>query len=260
MLTHEAIKLIQKTAVEAEGAGVLETPAEPDHIYLLDTKDGIQERVAAVHPHHFNIADLASFKEIIKEAESTGRIFVNNECLLLLYADTRRDKASLDLQRTAQWLSLENINVPVPPDGYSFHTTVFDQKGLIRFLRIVMRGCLDDEGDVLTALAHLKFTNDAAAEATVSDKRESMGRSITNELHGADSLPDTVFLNVNIFATPGVKERARIACSLEVNLLDRNLRFKPYPDELDKAVADAVGNIIKDVRAGTKLPIYRGGE
>lgn len=144
-------------------------------------------------------------------------------------------------------------------------TALTEQAGRARsqklFVQFIVQNLRDEmeQGSpgLLAQLRNLKFTTTDEEEGDVRQGRASMGKSVMQELSGADQLPETITLTVNRWAQFGIK--AEIEVMLVVDLDERTICLKPLADSCVNANIKAhkeLGALIKQVTKHNR--VYHG--
>ncbi len=135
----------------------------------------------------------------------------------------------------------------------------FEQKAFVRLLRIDLAGALDPV-HLLNAVRSVKFESGSVTRGEVQKSRESIGREIISRVEPSAELPDEVTLRVPVFKTAGLREVFPVRCAVDVNPPEGKFQLLPLPDEIERAIADAlafIGAVLGD-GLDESVPHYQG--
>lgn len=227
---------IEKLAIASVKTKILETNVEPDGAYYLVGPDGKAELKTPSPKRHAETLDtpleLAKFLADLVKAEkiTNAATFYTETRILAVYdRDDRRDSVAVNLKPSPQYVWLRDAK------------SVMSQSDIVRTLRITFRGNLGDGSDLVTILRKLKFKADGTAEGDVQHGRESIGRSIVNEVTGLNALPEEIAFSVPVFDNHPF--RARIECALEINPADQTFRITAFPQQVKNAMDAALADV-----------------
>jgi hypothetical protein len=128
------------------------------------------------------------------------------------------------------------------------------------FVRWIVQN-LRDEFDasapgLLGTIRSLNFKSVDAADGSIQQGRESMGREIQNEITGASDLPETIIIKVKRWAD--MDYFAEIECLLVLDVQDRKLSLRPLADQLESAENKAQAWLHDLLTSGTDAAVYYG--
>lgn len=185
-MTKEALALLQETAVKAAAANRLDLPGDGRKAYLnLGGKVKEIDIPPKVREHQFRrLDDLIDMANLY--AENDGRPVVwhdQNGVILVLDDADRRDRGTFPLEITPQLQTLMMLEKQQPQ---------MTQKELIRLLRTQ----LNLDSAAIAVFRRIDWSTSTAGSGTVERGRESLGRSIEQQVKGAgdpriDQHPDS---------------------------------------------------------------------
>lgn len=124
---------------------------------------------------------------------------------------------------------------------------VLDQTALVRLLRVELRG-LVNAAAILTAVRKIKFRQSQAGHSDIQHGNESLGRTIEAEVTGAESIPDSLIVETNLFSNPGLDEmKSVIGLDLEIDVKNQKFLLRPIPDEVEKVTAVHLNGIRDEI-------------
>lgn len=249
----EAIKKIVDESVSVKPV-VLEFPKEKPGTYgvyvpgkpgdNLDTM--LQMRVAGPLWHNEQLADvdnLVAFVEKHSSDTGKGSVFVDDGIVTFVYDEhDRRDRASTRLEKTDQW---QILSKPLPP---------MEQKQIIRLLRINFNGALIDNS-LINILRELKFDSSGKIESTVNHGNAALGKQITNQITGVNTIPDQFALNLQVYKN--FPQKVQILCAIELHPEIGKIEIVPFPNELETGLLKTLESIRLKF-AATEVPSYLG--
>ena len=257
MLPVETVELIQRKAVEASKAQVLNVPRDPEHVVRFTTPDGKivteevkpKSRLGTFRDLKSLINFAKNLKEGIHKDGDSPVIWMDKRSILLVLDDvTRRSKIELSLLYTDQFDDVIN--------NAQYERS---HKDFLRFLKINLAGALPENSTLVHSLGKLTWKKTEQGESVVSHGSASMGNAINSAIQGLDVLPEEVVLKTRIFDVPDITYEEEITCALDIDEDAKTFRLVPLPGERSRVV-DAVCNSIF-YELGSELgdiPIYNG--
>lgn len=228
---------------------------EPDGAYYLIGPEGKAHLKIPGPKRHAEFLDtpLELTKYLANLAAGGGKnaaVFYTETSIVAVYdRDDRRDRVSVLLKPSPQYSWLRDSGVKT-----------MGQQEIVRTLRITFRGNLVGGSDIVNLLRKLKFKADGTAEGDIQHGRESLGKTIVNEVTGLNALPEDISFNVPVFDNHPF--RAYIECALEIDPANQNFRITAFPQQVKNAM-DAAMSDIEFTLAGndpkvTLPPRFRG--
>lgn len=246
---------VERLVIDALDSEIMECPQEPRGYYLIGPKGEAKlvRPEPGWHKEGFDrpeelrrfILEQSADKDGILIPCDFAAVFVTPERIILVHdLKDRRNISICPLQISPQynWL-LQNGGKQM------------SQTSIVRELRITFRNCLQSE-NLLGLLRSLKFNTDLSGNADLQHGRESMGKSVLAKVTGVDALPEETDLMMPVFNNHGKK--TGIKCAIEVFPAEQTFAITPYPQELTRAMDDAVADLIMMFTDNDLPPCYRG--
>ncbi len=143
-------------------------------------------------------------------------------------------------------------------EGHLFNVEL-NQLEMLRTLRIDLQGT-SDRADLITLIRTLKWKQSASGHVDIQQGKESLGKTIENEISGAGDIPESVSVAVAVYSNPGESsKRYPVACDLEVDAGNQLFRFRPVADELRNTLTLAQTDLVTVLRAALpNVPVFFG--
>ncbi|ODA28056.1 hypothetical protein [Planctopirus hydrillae] len=248
----ETLKLIQETAKQAAGSkdkvSIITLPGEPEGVYGVVTPDGqLQRMVAAPRPRQHSILTVDQvpllvnhFREI--EGLSAPSIWYSAAQVIVLATDSKleqdlRPRGVLKLKPTPQWELMKKLEES--PQW-------LDQKQMVSLLRIKLSDSIEVRSKgIVQTLRRMKFNMTVNQRGNIEHGRESIGSDIVSDVYGSEDaiLPESVWLEIQVFDDPSLKSREVIQCALEVDAQKGLLALIPTAGELTKAMDNQMSKL-----------------
>lgn len=226
---------------------ILRPPAEPEHVYLVAAPDGsLSRHEAEPPPRRHEARSLATVVDFVQEfhgGEAGQKVavwFDRGGVTALLDDDTRRDRVTMPLTLTAPMQVLKGLNPQ----------TDFEQKALIRLLRMQLGDCLPD-GSFLACVRKLKFRSTQDGQSVVEVGKSSIGRTLEAEVSGAGTFPEEVTLYPQVWNELNV--RSAVRCVVDAEPTNQRFQLVPAPGEIERALRhaedelrDMIGRLLDD--------------
>lgn len=245
MLTEDAIKIIQRTAIDAEGNWFHHCSRDPYAFYVRQIKvDGSSHLERRAMERARRVYKLDTLNDLALAIE---RFRGDHPCLILCGGDRivailqepqpMRDSLFLSLTQTTQFQALLQQHE---------HATAFTQRQFISLLRISLNGCVDPTAIAL--VRSLQFKKTEAGASTIQSSKESLGREIVaTATQGGDNtpIPETMTLHVTPFEEFADDDQFRfeLTCALELDMQDAEFRLIPLAGELVRVEKEALKEI-----------------
>lgn len=234
----EFLKYLSEQAVKAAGPHVIKPPGGPAHMFGLQRPDGTVEWAdapPAPRDHKaLDVGTVAAFAASAAAHKFTPAVWYSRDGAACLTDDaTRRDRVTMPLRASPQLAALMVLEANPRP---------LNQRQAVLFLRVSLAGCLGRAGNLVEVLRKLKFRKDASGSSEISQGRASIGRSLTAELTGAESIPEEVTLDVPVFT--GQPWRSTVACSLEADPATETFSLIPLAGAVEAAVREGEAKLM----------------
>lgn len=244
---NAAITNLLETGKALAATTLLKGTPERTGVYYLVGPDGKAEMKVADPDWHRELlatpSDLRRFIENVAD-HNDGTTFYDEQKITFVFdLDDRRNLATTTLVPTPQYIWLAQKS-----------GQTMTQKDFVRLLRINFRSATD--GTLLGLVRNLKFSSNADAAGSIQQGRESMGRSIVNEVRGESAIPEEVALTIPIFENHPFM--ASVNCAVEVITAEQTFKLTPFPLSLKIAMDSALADIAELLSAEGLPPLYRG--
>ncbi|MBX9790161.1 MAG: hypothetical protein K2Y37_14690 [Pirellulales bacterium] len=142
----------------------------------------------------------------------------------------------------------------------------FTQKQFIALVRSDLPNVIEGAASLVDAIRQLKFTSASEASGTVQLGKESMGRSIENEVTGAGVIPEFVTMRLPLYDNSApVDSTITVTADVEIDLAEQRLSLRPVAAQLisegQRVAADLHKWLSKEANAGDDeqtIAVYRG--
>lgn len=250
MISEEAIRLIQDTAVNAAEAHVTTIPG--DNRRVIVSMNGTKEFVhllPADRKHTINrLEDLAQ----LAQGCDAATLWHDARAVTLLFDhDDRRDRATMPLERTAVFLWLESI-----AGGAKV-----DQKQFIALLRTKLADAvsLEQSTAFLAVLQRIRFRRTDETSADVGKGREALGRSVEEECSGADQLPDEMLVTTQVYRNVEGLSAAKVRVFVQIDYQEQRFCLTPVGDAVALAIDGTQAELgAKLVQLAEGVGVYHG--
>jgi hypothetical protein len=135
----------------------------------------------------------------------------------------------------------------------------FDQKSLLKLLRIRFKGYLDDAARIVDAIRNVRWTQNENKEQVQLKGKASLGKNLTQEFVGVDNLPDYITFQIPLFDS-GYDHNVKIECALEPDETNAQFRLTPVANAVEEAWRDAEDSLGVSLQGSLpeSLPVYYG--
>ena len=231
MLTEQAVKLIQDTAVKADGKRIIKPEAEPKHVYFIQQDDGsLEKRFAESGPVDYEAHSFETLAQLAADAPVPphSAIWYSTSGVTVTFDETLRDRANLPLSDSTPFAKLTEWN------GAGVNGVLMDHISTFTMFRTLFRDCLPAHSSLRD---DIKKAQEAASG--VSRTAVSMSKSLIAEASGADKLPEVLTFDVPVFAEAYAPVRALVRVAFDLEPQQERFRFIVLPGEIEKAQAVA---------------------
>ena len=218
--TADAVKAIQQPAIDAErltkAVTIVDSP-DPRQKWLVQS--GRYETVAVPPPFRKHL--VRSLLDLIAYATDLTKAVVwhcPEGVVLVLDDDDRRDTVYFPLEFSEAWTKLCAIE----------QQSALTQKDMIRLLRFY----LNASAETITLFRKLDFKVISEGGGEIQKSKESLGRSITAEVHGAADLPEELFVEVPIYSNCGERQEYKVRLLLEYDAQAQRIVVVPKPGRI----------------------------
>lgn len=178
-------------------------------------------------------------------------VWYSPERVVLVIDDegNRIDRTTLDLTKSEMFLVIESLR------GGKW----MGIKDFIRLIRNRLSGCIPDS-ELLDIVSDIRFENGSAVSAKITRQSESLGKELNSRVQTTVEMPDSVWVEVPVYKTPGEGHPYRVRCMVEVDASAGLLLLQPAPDEIDRVVDLAMGSIAERLHEllSPAIPSYYG--
>lgn len=218
-----------------------EKATAPDQVTLADgstlvLKPGQDEPVSrlAFQPPRiaYEFADLEDFRRFVGAGPQRIGFVERDGIVAYLDREDRRDVVRLPFRPTTAFALLQRL-----AEGPQW----MDQRAFLQMLRFDLRGVL--AGDkLIPAVERVRFERRDDADSVVRHGDESIGKSVAAKLSQAAAMPEEVELAGELWH--GVPSRFFIDAAVMVDPAGAKFALRPYPDDLEDAVADHLRRLV----------------
>lgn len=232
----QALEFLFAAARDAKAARILPIPGDGRTCYVEHCGEIHEYTVAPLHREH----TVESVADLIAAAKRWGDqpvIWVSGTQVVLIPTDAdRRDTVTLPLVESQQLLFLRQCKA-------------FSQIEMIRALRTSLVGA-EKRAELITAIRSLKWRTSSEGSADIQHGKESLGRSVENEVTGSGIIPELIVVTGPVYRNLGEENNLfSIGCDLEIDAPQQRFLFKPLPDEIDSAVSLGMASIRERILA-----------
>lgn len=182
--------------------------------------------------------------------KKNGVIWLSSQLAILSIDDEdRRDTVTLPLSKSVVFQKLESLE----------KGGTLDQAGIIALLRREFRHS-PEATTLLTAVRKIKFSLSTAGYSDVQHGNESLGRTIENEITGAENIAELITVPGSVYTNPG-EDVCKFMVGLTLDLDAKNQKFliRPLPDELEVAQQVALQSVRERLEKGLPdVPVFFG--
>ena len=256
----EAMQQVQEMAQKALRPEIKHLPGDPPHVVHITKPDGTLERVELTPGYRdliiSRIDDLiaigkAHFDDKIKTKQRLLITYNKDRVTLIFDHSTGHEKAFIPLISSEEYkFFCERRNQPL-----------IDVNDLRMALRIDLRKTYKD-AKLIDQISKLDFNNLDRSSTSAERGRESMGRSIEQQVATPEDLPDPYqVFSIRKYTNPDLDVRFDLQCALDPDVNSRRWFLKPIEDsfiEFDSKVADLIGNKLRTEFKDSEVTVYEG--
>lgn len=111
---------------------------------------------------------------------------------------------------------------------------IFDQVGIVRFLRVVMDGAGAET--LVPTFRKITFKRGSQTKGNLNHGDESMGREIESLVENSKEIPETITLHVPVYDSYGLNNRRAIRLAVEIDANQERFTLTVLADELKTAI------------------------
>jgi hypothetical protein len=244
-LDAEALELIQNTAVTAAAVNLFSEA--PDGRKKFFSQGSGQFHIDVPPPNRRHI--VATLQDILRYHDLACRRdgsaptrrafwFCIGGVILVLDDDDRRDTVMFPLRKSRQWGKLEDLEK---------NATWVGQSEAIRVLKLDL-GVRD--AALLGKFRRLDWSHSTEGKAEVQRGRESISRSVQQEIQGIESFPETFTLACPIFLNSREDVLYAVDCYVELDVVNTRIQIGPVLGEIERVEHLHMANIRARLEAG----------
>lgn len=177
-------------------------------------------------------------------------VWIDDENIVLVVDDKdRRETVTLKLVKSFVFRKLLDLR----------NSSKLSQVDLIRLLRVDLRNTAN-VAPLLMAVRKVKFRSLTEGSNIIQHGNESMGKTIENEVTGADAIAESLLVETNLYSNPGeADEKFAINLDLEIDAAKACFYLRPMPDEIELATQMALAGIRERIeRDAHGVPVFFG--
>lgn len=180
-------------------------------------------------------------------------IWVSERNVVLAIDDKdRRETVTLPLIKSHTFKTIESLR--------SHDNGRMDQTTFVRLLRRDFRKS-PDAATMLSAVRKIKFKSYSDGHSDIGHGNESLGKTIENEVTGAQDFPELMIVPCSVYMNPGEEiVETSIGMDMEIDAKTQRFILRPMPDETEAAIARALASIQQRIGAGLgkEVPVFYG--
>ena len=239
-MIKEAIELIQTTAVNAKAIG---KRIEVNDDILIWNGSSFDKAARAPAKRNHQVLSVPSFIEACATYGSCGTIWHNDDEVVLVVDDEKRDETvTLRLNCTSMWECFVS--------GFA-GSPIASRRYLKRSL-----GTACPSG-IPSQFGKVNFSRRSDGKADVSHQKESLGRSVENEVSATDELPEEIPLSIPVYETAGIRDHIPVLMAVDIDFERQQFCFGPVADEVAKGL-QVIHARLNEILADTGLTVFYG--
>lgn len=250
-LTHEALELIQETAVEAAAPKLLQLPGDDRRAWVAIKGTLVEHPLPPPRKKHqvFSVRDLA---RLAAACPQTAAVWHNHHAVVLQFdRGDGRDHATLILDKTRVWAAVEKL------EGRQF-----TQEDLVSFLRIDLAG--QAPAEVLAAVRNVKFSASTETASDLQHASHTLGNSVELQVSGARDLPEQFRVRGQVYRNAIGEFWCDVAVGLDVLHGAKKFRLTVLGDQVANVLGEAQAEVANELReelqaaGAADVPVYWG--
>ena len=252
-MLSEAIKAFADLVAAGHKCELVEVPGDPRRVWISQGGSYTAERLMpAIREHR-----VASLPDILEAAavwvgdstEGAGVMWHNEEQVVLVLDDEdRRDRVTLPLTVSGQFLTLERLH----------NSPALDQRAFVRLLKHDLYRVVDPA--LLLTVRRLEVSSGGSRSSEINPGRERGTQEFREELAGAADIPEYVDAVASVYSTLGLRVERTLCLSLDYELPAMRFQLEPLPDELTIAKQNAQLELHEALERGVPdgMPVLYG--
>lgn len=224
-MTREALELLQTTAQQAQAAVKIDLPGDGRTAYVSQGGALRELKVPTAVRNHIvrRLDDLIDMANRHAEADNPVIWHDQKQVTLIVDDDDRRDRAVFPLESTSMFLRMLRLEAEEP---------LFSQQQLIRLLRVEFE--LDSAK--IGIFRRIDWTSSRSGQGVVEHGKESLGRSIEQQVKGAQEIPESIVIPISLYRNRGEDQEYPIRCLVNFDIDQAAIQIIPAPGELDHSL------------------------
>lgn len=273
MIRYDALKLIQDTAVKADGNRVITVKGEPPHVYYLLQQDGSLKKCFAERQQmNHSALDFDSLSERIQRSmtgtDVTPSVWYDITGVTAVISNDYRDYSRLNLTVSKQMALMMEWDKNGDKNFY-------EHGPLYRLLRTLLRDSMSNNTDLLNLIGKINITKGADVTSAQARGNVSLHKKMVSEATGIDKLPEFVTFDVPFFAESICEVTVDIRVAFDIDAEKEKFQLYVYPGEINNAIITAEQYLQKTIQksldnyvppvtdeestvTGRLVPVYRG--
>lgn len=230
-MTKKAIELIQTTARQAAKAEIVAIPGDPDRALISQCGSREMLELPPKHRNHavFDLDSLLSLSDTKCGYGEDGEPNVivwhsEEEVVVVLDDDTRRDFAKLKLEYSKAFAALRRISAGVQLEQFQF----------ARLLKVELDGCVP--ATLSQVVRSLKFARNEEGESDLQHGKSTLGRRVEANITGSGDIPEEFVVSTNVYANVLQDDTRQVRVSIDIDLEEHKFGLSVIGDELSMAV------------------------
>ncbi len=183
-------------------------------------------------PRDHSACDLTAICAASQEDKDDLRhsVWYSRKSVVLLYEHfLRQDRMTLTLNEHPVLVKLRELEQAKPAMTHAQFVQMF---------RVYFEGYAI-EGNLLETIRRITFRKNEEGESEIRHGRASLGKTLQAELCGVAEIPESVILDIPIFAGQVIPDRASICCVIDIDPAKQTFQMYPFPGEIDLALWEA---------------------
>lgn len=246
----ELISSIRGLSVKANEPKIIEVGGVDAKRWITQDGTMLEVPIPAPRRHHkirsLNDLTAALVDPVIAAAPEV--YFSPKSITAVLDRNTRRDTITLEVEYSERWAEIERLAKGV----------ALSSKEAVHYLRHQMHG--EEVAEVLSGVRRIQFDRSSTGKRTVEHGRESLGRSVEEQVQNADKIPEYFVLHAfpaRNQGLRGIEVSVRIAVTIDFD--NEKIVFRALADEVENArhiFAQEMGELLR--KSLPIVPVFNG--